>query len=78
VRLVANLYDVVSCSSRRLGRPREKVTRRVSRGVISQPPLTNDRLDDLAMHVGQTEISTRVAISQPLVVESQQMQQRGV
>ena len=40
--------------------------------------LRHDALDHRPVHVGQTKLSTRVSISQPLVIKSQQMQQRGV
>ena len=36
--------------------------------------LRHDALDHRPVHVGQTKLSTRVSISQPLVIKSQQMQ----
>jgi hypothetical protein len=35
-------------------------------------------VDDIACHVGQPKVSAHVLVSQLLVVESKQMQDRGV
>src|SRR6266487_3653409 len=40
--------------------------------------LTNNLMDDLSMHIRESERAALVAIGQPLVVEAQQMQHRGV
>ena len=40
--------------------------------------LRHDVMDHRPVHVGQPEISSCVSISQLLVIESQQVQQRGV
>src|SRR5262249_27812397 len=41
-------------------------------------PLRKDLLDDVAEHVGESEIAARVAIGQLLVIDSEQMQDRRV
>ena len=40
--------------------------------------LDEDVLDDVAEHVGQPKITTGISVSQPLVVQSEQVQDRGV
>src|SRR5207247_3642569 len=40
--------------------------------------LSNNLIEDLSMHIRESERAALVAISQPLVVEAQQMQHRGV
>ena len=40
--------------------------------------LTNQSLDDVAMHIGQTVITALESVGQPLVIDAQQMKQRRV
>ena len=40
--------------------------------------LGEDFFDDVAMHVGQTEVTTGVAVRQALVIEPQELEHRGV
>ena len=37
-----------------------------------------DRLDDLAVNVGQAEVAALEAVGQPCVIDAQEMQDRGV
>ena len=73
------------CSSRSGGsQGRSEIDPTPADAMIPNPPrsydsqLRHDALDHRPVHVGQTKLSTRVSISQPLVIKSQQMQQRGV
>ena len=40
--------------------------------------LRHDLLDDAAVHIREPEIAARVAIGEPFVIQSQQVQHRGV
>jgi len=40
--------------------------------------LTNQSLDDVTMHIGQTVITALESVGQPLVIDAQQVKQRRV
>src|SRR5688572_14933920 len=42
------------------------------------PTLRDEFADDAAMHVGQAEVAAGIAVGEPLVIEAQQVEHRGV
>src|SRR4051794_37648209 len=60
------------CRSRFAPRP---ITRR---SILGSRALRQDARDDVAVDVGQTEVAAAVVEGQPLMVEAEQMQYRGV
>src|SRR5262249_26720541 len=51
---------------------------RLGRVLMARPPSGQDRLDDVAVHIGQAEVTAVVAVGQLRVLQAEQAQDGGV